>query len=116
MRNETLKNFRLSQVGICAFACLLIWWMSLTSAQALQQSTWRPFANRAVLVTLGMSKGEVLLKAGEPDLADVISYGVYSPRSVTVWTYIRTGHNAAIATLTFRGNTLTRIDVEIVHP
>jgi hypothetical protein len=97
------------------FACLIVLWVSLTGAHALQQSTWRPFANRAVLVTLGMSKGEVLLKAGEPDLADVMSRGIYHLRSITVWTYIRTGHNAAIATLTFNGNILTKIEIKIVH-
>lgn len=112
MRNAA-RQVALHSTGL---ACLIMLWVSLTDAHAIQQSTWRPFDNRAVLVTLGMSKGEVLLKAGEPDLEDVMSYGIYNLRPVTVWTYIRTGHNAAIATLTFRGNTLTRIETRIVHP
>ena len=98
------------------FACLILLWTLLTSAYALQQSAWRPFTNHAVLVTLGMSKGEVLLKAGEPDFADVMSHGIHHLRTITVWTYIRPGHNAAIATLTFRSDTLTKIEIKIVHP
>lgn len=113
MMKHTVHQFALRGTG---FACLIMLWVVLTDAHAIQQSTWRPFNNQAVLVTLGMSKGEVLLKAGEPDLADVISHGIYPFRPITVWTYIRTGHNAAIATLTFSGNTLTRIETEIVHP
>ena len=107
---------RWSALHVLAFACLIIGWASSTGIHALQQSTWRPFAKRSVLVTLGMSKGEVLLKAGEPDLAEVISHGIYHLRTITVWTYIRTGHNAAIATLTFHDNILTKIEVKIVHP
>lgn len=107
---------RPSSLHSLGIACLIVLWVFLTDAHALQQSTWRPFANHTVLVTLGMSKGEVLLKAGEPDFADVISRGIYHFYPITVWTYIRTGHNASIATLTFDGNTLTKIEVKIVHP
>ncbi len=101
---------------VIGFAYLLMLWALLSNAYALQQSAWRPFANHAVLVTLGMSKGEVLLKAGEPSLVDVMSHEIHHLRTITVWTYIRPGHNAAIATLTFSSNTLTKIEIKIVHP
>lgn len=86
-----------------------------TTAGALTQSTWRPYTNPNVLVRLGMTKGEVLLKAGEPQTTEIISLGTDGFASVSVWTYIRTGHNAAVATLTFKGSRLVSINTDIVQ-
>lgn len=78
-------------------------------------SSWRPYTNPQVLVTLGMNKAEVLLKAGRPALEDVISQGTDGHLTQTVWTYVQAGHNASVATLTFQGNKLARIDIKL-HP
>lgn len=79
------------------------------------QHSWRPYNKPNVLVTLGMSKGEVLLKAGQPQTTETISLGIDGTPSVTIWTYIRTGHNASVTSLTFKGNRLVTIDYEIVR-
>ena len=67
-------------------------------------------------VTLGMTKGEVLLKAGEPADKDLVSLGTDGHPSITVWTYIRTGYNEEVATLTFSGNRLVKIELNLVKP
>jgi len=84
-------------------------WVVLPS----QFSSWRPYSNELVLVTLGMTKGEVLLKAGPPALDEVISLGTDGHFTRSVWTYIRPGFNASVTTLTFQGNTLVRIDIKL---
>lgn len=84
-------------------------------AGSLERGTWRPYANPAVLVTRGVTKGEMLIKAGNPWLTEVVSVGVARQPTVSVWTYSRTGHNASIATLTFRGKVLVRIATTIVQ-
>jgi hypothetical protein len=84
-------------------------WVVLPS----QFSSWRPYSNGQVLVTLGMTKGEVLLKAGPPALDEMISLGTDGHPTRSVWTYIRTGFNASITTLTFQGNILVRIDTKL---
>lgn len=76
-------------------------------------STWRPYSNPQALVTTGMSKGEVLLKAGKPDLEDLESHGTDGHLSLLVWTYVQTGHNASVTTLTFQGNKLIRINTKL---
>jgi len=78
-------------------------------------STWRPYTNPNALVTLGMAKAEVLLKAGKPALEELLSQGTDGHLSLTAWTYIRSGHNAATTVLTFQGNKLVRIDTKL-HP
>ena len=35
--------------------------------------------------------------------------------SITVWTYIRTGHNAEVANLTFSGNKLVKIELNLLR-
>jgi hypothetical protein len=87
-----------------------------TDGETLTRSSWRPYTNPSVLITLGMSKGEVLLKAGEPDLREVVSHGTEGFQSRTVWTYLRSGHDAAVTTLTFRGNRLVRIETDLFKP
>src|SRR5262245_8162880 len=47
-------------------------------------NSWRPYTNSQVLVTLGMSKAEVLLKAGNPALEDVVSHGTDGHLNQTV--------------------------------
>jgi hypothetical protein len=79
--------------------------------ESFTQQSWRPYSNPSVLVTLGMSKGEVLVKAGPPAFEEVISHGTDGHVNLTVWTYIQTGHNASVTTLTFQGNKLIKIDV-----
>jgi Protein of unknown function (DUF2845) len=76
-------------------------------------STWRPYTNPSVLVTLGMAKAEVLLKAGKPALEELLSQGTDGHLNLTAWTYIRAGHNAATTVLTFQGNKLVRIDTKL---
>ena len=85
------------------------------TGQAWGESSWRPFADSTVLVTLGMGKAEVLLKAGPPQATELVSVGTQGTLHVTVWTYVRRGHNAAVATLTFRGDTLTNLTTKIVQ-
>jgi hypothetical protein len=63
-----------------------------------------------------MSKGAVLVKAGNPATKEVISLGTDGYPSISVWTYIRTGHNAATASLTFRGDRLVKIETHLLKP
>jgi hypothetical protein len=67
-------------------------------------------------VTLGMSKGEVLLKAGQPATQELVSVGTDGYPSVTVWTYIRTGYNEEVVNLTFSGNKLVKIELNLSRP
>ena len=85
-------------------------------AGTLRQSSWRPYTNPSVLVTLGMTKGEVLLKAGKPATEELISLGITGRPHLTVWTYIRSGHNAAVTTRTFKGDVLVKIETKLLKP
>ena len=60
--------------------------------------------------------GVVLLKAGEPATTELISVGTDGNPSITVWTYIRTGYDEAIANLTFSGNKLIKIELNLLKP
>lgn len=106
----------LSSQGCVWFMGMVLMWTALAVAGPITQSSWRPFTNPAALITLGMGKAEVLLKAGHPALQEVISHGTDGTLSLTVWTYLKTGHNAATSTLTFRGNTLVRIEITLIQP
>jgi len=82
-----------------------------------EPNSWRPYVNDRVLVTLGMTKGEVLLKAGQPTTPpETVSLGTDGHPSITVWTYIRTGYNEEVATLTFSGNRLVKIELNLLKP
>jgi hypothetical protein len=83
------------------------------SAGSFTQPSWRPYANPSLLVTLGMNKGEVLVKAGRPALEETISHGTDGHLNLTVWTYIKTGHNASVTVLTFQGNKLIKIEITL---
>jgi hypothetical protein len=83
------------------------------NAESFTQGSWRPYSNPSVLVNLGMSKGEVLVKAGPPALDEIISHGTDGHVTITAWTYIKTGHNASVTVLTFQGNKLVRIEVTL---
>jgi hypothetical protein len=63
-----------------------------------------------------MTKGEVLVKAGQPATTELISVGTDGFPSITVWTYIRTGYNAEVANLTFSGNKLIKIELNLLKP
>jgi len=63
-----------------------------------------------------MTKGEVLVKAGQPATTELISLGTGGFPSITVWTYIRTGYNAEVANLTFSGNKLVKIELNLMKP
>ena len=63
-----------------------------------------------------MTKGEVLVKAGQPATTEVISFGTDGHPSITVWTYIRTGYNGEVASLTFSGNKLVKIELNLLTP
>ena len=93
-------------------------WLCLAAASAgsVSPGAWRPYIDARVLVTLGMSKGEVLVKAGQPATTETISLGTDGHPSITVWTYIRTGHNAEVANLTFSGNKLVKIELNLLKP
>jgi len=112
-------NTKRTDEKFCRVAILLVWgmllWTAVVVAGSMTQGSWRPFTNRNALITLGMGKGEVLLKAGRPELQEVVSFGTDGALKVTVWTYIKTGHNAATATLTFRGNKLVRIERTLIR-
>ena len=91
-------------------------WMCFTSAAAgsVSLNSWRPYVDPRVLVTLGMTKGEVLVKAGQPATKERLARGMDGSRNITVWTYIRTGHNAEVASLTFKGNNLVKIELNLL--
>ena len=93
-------------------------WLCITTASAgsVSPNSWRPYVDPSVLVTLGMSKGEVLVKAGQPATTERISLGTDGFPSITVWTYIRTGYNAEVANLTFSGNKLVKIELNLLKP
>src|SRR5919199_759255 len=86
-----------------------IWlYHSATPADPVSPNSWRPYTDPTVLVTLGMSKGEVLAKAGQPATTDLVSVGTDGAPSITVWTYVRTGYNQEVANLTFSDNRLIK--------
>ena len=92
-------------------------WLCLAAASAgsVSPNSWRPYSDETVLVTLGMTKGEVLVKAGQPTTTDLISLGTDGHPNITVWTYIRTGYNAEVASLTFSGNKLVKIELDLLN-
>ena len=93
-------------------------WLCICAASAgsVSPNSWRPYIDSTVLVTLGMSKGEVLVKAGQPATTELVSAGTDGHLSITVWTYIRTGHNEEVANLTFSGNKLVKIELNLLKP
>lgn len=94
---------------------IAVWLLStLALANSTSPNSWRPYSDESVLVTLGMSKGEVQVKAGPPHSTEVVSLGTDGHPSISVWTYIRTGYNAEVANLTFSGNKLVKIELSII--
>jgi hypothetical protein len=93
-------------------------WLCLSAASggSVSPNSWRPYTDPTVLVTLGMSKGEVLIKAGQPATTELVSVGTDGHLSLTVWTYIRTGYNEEVANLTFSGNKLVKIELNLLKP
>ena len=99
------------------FLAFTLWLcISAASAGSVSPGSWRPYGDETVLVTVGMTKGEVLVKAGQPSTTETISVGTDGHPSITVWTYIRTGYNAEVASLTFSGNKLTKIELDLLKP
>jgi outer membrane protein assembly factor BamE (lipoprotein component of BamABCDE complex) len=98
---------------VAALAVLATLSATSTLASSFTQPSWRPYSNPSLLVTLGMSKGEVLIKAGPPALEETISHGTDGHLNLTAWTYIKTGHNASVTVLTFQGNKLIKIDITL---
>ncbi|HEY5870068.1 MAG TPA: hypothetical protein VI542_31625 [Candidatus Tectomicrobia bacterium] len=98
---------------VTCLACTMWLCLAVASAGSVSPNSWRPYSDSTVLVTLGMSKGEVLLKAGQPTMTEVISSGTDGHLSLTVWTYIRTGYNEEVANLTFSGNKLVKIELNL---
>jgi hypothetical protein len=88
--------------------------LAVASAGSVSPNSWRPYQDATVLVTLGMTKGEVLVKAGQPTTTEVISLGTDGYPSTSVWTYIRTEHNPEVASLTFSGNKLVKIELNLL--
>jgi hypothetical protein len=101
---------------VALLACTMGLCISAASAGAVTPNSWRPYTDPTVLVTLGMSKGEVLIKACQPATTELISVGTDGNPSITVWTYIRTGYDEAIANLTFSGNKLIKIEINLLKP
>ena len=94
-------------------ACTMWLCIAAASAGSVSPNSWRPYSDPTLLVTLGMSKGEVLLKAGQPTTTELVSVGTDGHPSITVWTYIRTGYNEEVANLTFSGNKLVKIELNL---
>jgi len=90
-------------------------WLCIPSASAgpVRPNSWRPYVNPLILVTVGMSTSEVLVKAGQPANTKGSSRATKGSQSTAVWTYIRTGHNAEVATLTFKGDKLIKIELNL---
>ena len=97
-------------------ACTMWLCIAAASAGSLSPNAWRPYIDSTILVTLGMSKGEVLVKAGQPATTELVSLGTNGFPSITVWTYIRTGYNEEVANLTFSGNKLVKIELNLLKP
>jgi len=57
-----------------------------------------------------------MIKAGQPATTELVSVGTDGHPSITVWTYIRTGHNEEVANLTFSGNKLVKIELNLLKP
>ena len=100
---------------VALLVCTMWLCISTAAAGSVSPNSWRPYTDSTVLVTLGMSKGEVLLKAGEPATTEMISVGTDGHPSVTVWTYIRPGYNQEVANLTFSGNKLVKIELNLLR-
>ena len=99
------------------FLAFTLWLcISAASAGSVSPGSWRPYSDETVLVTIGMTKGEVLVKAGQPTATELISLGTDGHPSITVWTYIRTGYNEEVASLTFSGNKLVKIELNLLKP
>ena len=96
--------------------CTMWLCISAASAASVSPNSWRPYTDSTVLVTLGMSKGEVLIKAGQPATTELVSVGTDGHPSITVWTYIRPGYNEEVANLTFSGNKLVKIELNLLQP
>jgi len=101
---------------VALLACTMWLCISAASAGSVSPNSWRPYIDSTVLVTLGMSKGEVMIKAGQPATTELVSVGTDGHPSITVWTYIRTGHNEEVANLTFSGNKLVKIELNLLKP
>jgi hypothetical protein len=94
----------------------VVWLIMATAlaSQATDLGAWRPFTNPTQLVTMGMSKAAVLLKAGPPQTTELGSLSTDGMPFSDVWMYIRPGPSASVATLTFSGDKLVNIDVKLV--
>src|SRR4029434_1406569 len=101
---------------VALLSCTMWLYISAASAGSVSPSSWRPYIDATILVTLGMSKGEVMVKAGQPATTELVSVGTDGHPSITVWTYIRTGHNAEVANSTFDGNKLVKIELNLSRP
>jgi Protein of unknown function (DUF2845) len=108
-----VQSVRTLALLVVALAVLVTLSAVSVSASSFTQSSWRPYINPSLLVTLGMSKGEVLIKAGPPALEETISHGTDGHLNLTVWTYVKTGHNASVTILTFQGNKLIKIEMTL---
>ena len=52
----------------------------------------------------------------QPATTELISLGTDAFPGITVWTYIRTGYNAEVVNLTFSGNKLVKIELNLLKP
>ena len=108
-----VQILRISLLLGVTLAALMMFHTPGLVAGPITQTSWRPYLNPSQLVTLGMNKGEVLVKAGAPALEEVVSHGTDGHLNLTVWTYIKTGHNASVTVLTFQGNKLRKIEISL---
>jgi hypothetical protein len=69
---------------VILLACTMWWCIGAASAGSVSPNSWRPYTDPTVLVTLGMSKGEVLVKAGQPATTELVSVGTDGHPSITV--------------------------------
>jgi hypothetical protein len=86
---------------------------AVTVSQATDLGAWRPFSRSTELVTLGMSKAVVHQKAGPPQVTGLGTLDIDDLPLSDTWLYIRSGPLASIARLTFSGDRLINIDVQL---
>ena len=86
---------------------------TVTASQATDLGSWRPFNRSTELVTLGMSKAVVHMKAGPPQATGLGTLDIDGIPLSDTWLYIRSGPLASIARLTFSGDRLINIDVQL---
>lgn len=83
------------------------------SAAAMAADSWR--APEGKIITVGMSKAEVLVYAGPPDYSEVISCPEGGIQRSAFYYLIDAPPNRQAVTIEFQGTRVERIDTEIIR-